>query len=76
MNPLQYNRIGTTATEFGFTAQNVKEVMDARGYVDTSIYSIGEDDSLGLQYSQLIAPLVASIQELKKRIEELEKGEA
>ena len=76
LNPLQYNRIGTTATEFGFTAQNVKEVMDARGYVDTSIYSIGEDDSLGLQYSQLIAPLVASIQELKKRIEELEKGEA
>ena len=78
LNPIKYNRIGETTTLFGFTSQAVKEVMVGKGYgTDVSIYSEIENEdtgdvSWGLRPTQLIAHLVASIQELEARIKLLE----
>jgi len=80
LNPIKYNRIGSTTTKFGFTSQAVKDVMVAKGYgTDVAVYSEKYNldtggSTWGLKTNQLIAHLVASIKELKERIEELEGG--
>ena len=80
LNPIKYNRIGSTTTEFGFTSQAVKDVMVAKGYgTDVGVYSERYDEhtggtAWGLSSNQLIAHLVASIKELKERIIVLEGG--
>ena len=76
LNPIEYNMIGDTTVHTGFTAQEVKEKVLAQGYTENfGIYDeTTEDDktSWGLVYRDFIAPLVASIKELKERIEVLE----
>ena len=78
LNPIKYNKIGKTTTLFGFTSQAIKEVMVDKGYgTDVSVYSEIEDEdtgdiSWGIAPTQLIAHLVASVKELKGRIEVLE----
>ena len=80
LNPIKYNRIGETTTRFGFTAQAIKDVMIAKGYgTDVAVYSERYDEntggtSWGMQSTELIGHLVASIKELKARIETLEGG--
>ena len=76
LNPIQYNMIGDTAIRTGFTAQDVKEKGLAQGYTENfGAYTETEEDGTtywGISYRDLIAPLVASIKELKARIEDLE----
>ena len=76
LNPIQYNMIGDETIHTGFTAQHVKEEALAKGYTEAyGLYTeeLEENDtSWGLVYRDFIAPLVASIKELKKRIEILE----
>lgn len=65
-----------TRYHHGFTAQEVKSVMDSLGidfggYQDHRIN--GGQDVCSLGYEELIAPMVKTIQELAKRIETLEK---
>jgi len=83
LNPIQYNFIGDSQIHMGFTSQDVKEMVLSKGYTEElGIYTeeVDEDDELnpdrevswGLVYNDFIAPLVASIKELKARIETLE----
>ena len=76
LNPIQYNKIGDTAIRTGFTAQDVKEKGLAQGYTeDFGAYTEIEEDgetAWYISYRDFIAPLVASIKELKARIEDLE----
>ena len=76
LNPIQYNMIGDTAIRTGFTAQDVKEKGLAQGYTeDFGAYTEIEEDgetAWYISYRDFIAPLVASIKELKARIEDLE----
>jgi len=77
LNPIQYSMIDDSEIHTGFTAQHLKEKALAQGYTeDFGLYTeeIEEDGTVswGLVYRDLIAPLVASIKELKDRIEVLE----
>lgn len=65
-----------TRYHHGFIAQEVRETMrnlgvDFGGFQDHSIN--GGNDVLSLGYQELIAPMVKTIQELAKRVAELEK---
>src|SRR5699024_9505766 len=63
-----------SSIQFGVTAQQVKETLINHGINvdDTNILTLGEDGMYGVRYTQLIAPLIKSIQDLGKRLEELE----
>ncbi len=70
---------GQNKLEFGFSAQEVKSVLEELNVSDQSIVSTGEDNYLGLQINQFIPLLVADrnkmseeIKELKERIKKLE----
>ena len=74
LSPIKYNKLEETEIEFGFSAQDVKAQLLNLGYSeDISIYS-DDEDIWSLQYEQLIAPLVAAIQELKAELDELKNG--
>lgn len=69
---------------YGLAAQQVKEVMDANGvdfagYIDPRAKPSENDDPedlevapLGLRYEEFIAPLIKAVQELTKKVEQLE----
>ncbi|MGG4901475.1 phage tail fiber protein [Escherichia coli] len=59
-------------THYGLIAQEVKALLDKLGIDDFGGYVVGEDGRLGLRYEQFIAPIVATLQDILKRIEQLE----
>ena len=58
-------------THTGFIAQDVKEAMDAHGLDSRGIVEGSEEDFYGLNYSEIIAMLVAKVQDLQKQVDEL-----
>ena len=66
LNPVSFNMVGNSKTQLGFTAQQVQPFFP-------NIVSIidSEKGYLGLDYTQLIAPMVQAIQEQQMQIEEL-----
>lgn len=67
LRPVSYNFIGDPSnTHCGFIAQDVREVIPAAVQENSDGY-------LGLNYTELIAPILALVQEQEKRIEELER---
>jgi hypothetical protein len=77
LNPVQYRLRDGIRPHYGFLAQDIKDVLDARqidfgGYVRAEKYSIdpatGENVPdgyvLGLRYEEFIAPLTKAVQEL------------
>ena len=62
---------------YGVIAQEVKSVMDEMkidfaGYQDSKVN--GGSDRLTIGYTEFIAPIIKSIQELSKKVEKLEQG--
>ena len=57
-------------TKLGFYAQDIEgdEI-----YGTDMVSTTGEDEIRSLDYNQLIAPLVAAVQDLTQRVEDLEK---
>jgi hypothetical protein len=77
LSPMTFNRKGASEINFGFTAQAMKQAVLDAGYTeDMGVYSEEIDEAgetrWGISYETLVAPLVASIKELKARIEVLE----
>ena len=71
----------TPRTRYGFIAQEVEETLNKLGYTTDDIGLVskshpdqpdGEDNAYTLNYINLIAPMVNVIQQLDKRVEELE----
>lgn len=58
-------------TRYGFIAQDVQDAMAAAGYADGIVDTLPEG-FLGLQYTDIIAPLVKVVQDLATRVEALE----
>lgn len=56
----------TDERHYGFIAQEVQEIVP-------DAVSVGPKGYLGLNYTELIAPILALVQEQEKRIEELER---
>ena len=61
----------TPVTRYGFIAQEVQEAMAAAGYTDGIAVTM-DGGTLGLRYTELIAPLVKVVQDLAARVEALE----
>jgi len=59
---------------WGLIAQEVQGALRTAGFMDTGIAPLAEkeDDPLGLNYSEFIAPLVKAVQELSARVKVLE----
>lgn len=69
--PVTYNLIGQQRKSHGFIAQDIETLIaDA----NDSLKIENADGMKGVDYMSLIAPLVKAVQELTKRIEELEKA--
>lgn len=62
-------------TRYGFIAQEVQDAMAAAGYADGIVDTLPEG-FLGLQYTDIIAPLVKTVQWMEARITALEEGTA
>ena len=58
-------------TRYGFIAQDVQEAMAAAGYADGIAVTM-DGGTLGLRYTEIIAPLVKVVQDLSARLEALE----
>ena len=58
-------------TRYGFIAQEVQDAMAAAGYADGIVDTLPEG-FIGLQYTDIIAPLVKVVQDLAARVEALE----
>lgn len=66
LRPVEYERIDTPdKKELGFIAQEVEEIQIS------DMVSTSKDDIKGISYTEVIAPLVKYVQELKREIEEL-----
>jgi hypothetical protein len=77
LKPIQFTWKDRTRNHYGFIAQEVKSTMDNLGidsgaYIDPSVN--GEDGYKGLRYTELIAPMVQTIQYLESRIKTLENA--
>ena len=65
LRPVAFTWKKTGAPDMGLIAQEV-------GYVYPDLIRRSADDKIGLEYMSLFAPMIASIQELKKRNDETE----
>lgn len=73
LKPVHFRYKSAPALErVGLIAQDVKETLDAAGLTDCAIVQEREDGTLSLAYQELIPLLIGKIQELGKRVEELE----
>ena len=84
LNPVSYIRKNDKSKklEYGFIAQELEQTLDKFGATHTGIVSKANDGMLSVRYNDLLAPMVKAIQEqqvlieqLTKRMEELEKNE-
>ena len=65
-------RDGDGKLRFGLIAQEVKQALDELGIEGADLYGDENPDSLSLVYEELIAPLIAAVQEQKARNDALE----
>lgn len=74
LRPVSYSLKDTEGTHWGLIAQEVKTTIDAHG-VEFSGWVEGKDDNKTqhLNYSEFIAPLIKSIQELTEKNQKLEQ---
>ncbi|MEO0608607.1 MAG: DUF2793 domain-containing protein [Pseudomonadota bacterium] len=79
LRPVQFVQEGSTALRFGFVAQEVRAALNEAGYANTALWRLSEpndaDSSQQLAPTQLIAPLVAVVQDLTRRVAALEKDQ-
>ncbi len=85
LKPVSYfrNNDESKKREYGFIAQDLEETLSASGVTDSGIISKDDKGMLSVRYNDLMAPMVKAmqeqqllIQELKSKIEELEKEAA
>ena len=74
LNPVQFKyREGSDQLQYGLIAQEVEEIAPENAALVKKPNI--EDEYYGVDYTQLIAPMIATIQNLEKRIKELENSQ-
>jgi len=72
LKPVSYQmkNLSDTRTNWGFLAQDIERIVGS----ENAILTIGEDKdrTLGLRYTDFVAPLVKAMQEQQKEIEDLQ----
>ena len=72
LKPMKFKKIGgVNKTSLGLIAQDVAEVLDKDSYSLIS-YDKSTNSNYGLTYSEFIAPLIKSVQELSEKVRLLE----
>mgnify|MGYP003300530309 CR=1 FL=1 len=81
LKPISYKWKGKTRTHYGFIAQDIETVLTDLGKTTTQFAGLikadisesedGSEYRYGLRYSELISPVVKSIQELSDKVTEL-----
>ncbi|MFV8817703.1 tail fiber domain-containing protein [Haliea sp. E17] len=74
LTPVQYRRINdpNSGTEFGLIAQDLQAALERNEATDSSMVSVSENDGMmSVRYNDLIAPMIAAIQELSEQNREL-----
>ncbi len=70
LRPVSYRwKSGQSGLHYGFIAQEVEETLNQRGYDSSDLPIVVHDavtDKYGLRYTELIAPMVKAMQELKQ----------
>ncbi len=64
---------GLNTTQYGFSAQRTKQVLDDLGIEDQSLVNLGEDNYYGMQTTQIIPLLVADNQDLRRDINNIKE---
>jgi len=72
LKPVSYKFNGKDKTHYGLIAQDLEEVLEKEGKSLDDFAGIVKDEKYGLNYSELISPLIKSIQELSAKIAALE----
>ena len=81
LHPAKYNYIPEMEEKgveidkvyFGVMAQDIKKYLESVSDEDFSIVKTNEDGEMSVDYIQLIAPMMKTIQELTERVTNLEK---
>src|SRR5699024_8334023 len=63
---------GIHSSQYGFSAQATKKVLDDLGIEDQTVVEIDDEGRYGVKTGQIVPLLVAHVQSLSKRIEVLE----
>ena len=75
LRPVKYNFIENKhdgKTKYGIIAQEVIEVLNETGNLDFAGIKDDNEEKLGADYVQFIAPLIKAVQELSAKVEALE----
>ena len=64
--------MGTDKYIYGFIAQEIKQAMDDAGVEDFNGWGQDEDGRQRVSKELMVVPLVKAVQELSKKVEELE----
>lgn len=64
-------RLSKEPTQYGVIAQQLRDTLIKYGvdYEDTNMLTVGNDGMYGVQYTQLIAPTIKSVQELDLKVD-------
>ena len=71
LKPVSYKFNGTDKTHYGLIAQDLEEVLEKKGKTLDDFAGIEKNEQYGLNYSELISPLIKAIQELSTEVETL-----
>lgn len=74
LNPVRYRYIDGQRTHYGLLAQEVAAALAGRDFAGYVLADSDDPDSAkGLRYDAFIAPLIAAVQQLAQRLQELER---
>jgi hypothetical protein len=72
LKPVSYKFNGKDKTHYGLIAQDLEEVLEKEGKSLDEFAGIVKDKKYGLNYSELISPLIKAVQELSAKVAALE----
>jgi len=74
LKPVSYKFNNKDKTHYGLIAQDLEEVLEKEGKTLDDFAGIVKDEKYGLNYSELISPLIKAVQELSAKVAALEAG--
>ena len=72
LKPVSYKFNNKTRTHYGLIAQDLEEVLEKKGKSLDDFAGIVKNKTYGLNYSELISPLIKAVQELSAKVAALE----
>ena len=74
LKPVSYKFNNKDKTHYGLIAQDLEKVLEKEGKTLDDFAGIIKDETYGLNYSELISPLIKAVQELSAKVAALESS--